>query len=313
MPRKHHWQVICGGVLSLGLLAAAPARSATLPAGLRPAKDEFSVMTWNLMRYYFEDRDGDGEEDDLKPQAECNAAFEVIRYENPDVLVVQEMGDPVAFAHFTNGLAAKDMNYPHAEMLRRGGRNEINMAVLSRFPIVSVQHHTNDTYTIGPAELPVSRGFLDVDIRPAPHFTFKLISAHLKAKVFHPLGQTEMRRNEARLLNKHVRQSLRKKSGLPILVVGDMNDTYNSAALREVIGKETKYLFDIRPRDELGTVWTHYTEADDTYSRIDYMLASRGMAMQLVRPKCRASGSLFCRDASDHRPLISVFRIPPAP
>ncbi|MGD9875042.1 MAG: endonuclease/exonuclease/phosphatase family protein [Kiritimatiellia bacterium] len=313
MLRAHHWQVLLRGLLFLGLLAAVPSRAAQLPSTLKTAKDEFSVMTWNLMRYYYDDRDDDGEADDLKPQEQCDAIFQVISDEQPDVIAVQEMGSPEAFAHFTNGLAAKGMKYPHTELLRRGGRQEINMAVLSRFPIVARQHHTNDTYTIGPAELPVARGFLSVDIQPAAHFRFNLMSAHLKAKVFHPLGQTEMRRNEARLLNKHVRQSLRKKPDVPILVVGDMNDTFNSAAIREVIGKETRYLFDVRPRDELGTVWTYYASGDDTYSRIDYMMVSRGMAMLLVKQKCRASGNLLCREGSDHRPLISVFRIPPAP
>ncbi|HPA78418.1 MAG TPA: endonuclease/exonuclease/phosphatase family protein [Kiritimatiellia bacterium] len=308
-----HRQVFTRAALFLFLLTVFSSQAAQLPAHLKTAKDEFSVMTWNLMRYAHEDRDGDGQEDDLKPQKECEAIFQVIADEQPDIVAVQEMGNPDAFAHFTNGLTAKGLRYPHVEYLRRGGKQEINMAVLSRFPIAASQPITNDTYSIGPAKLPVARGFINVDIQPAPHYRFKLITAHLKAKVFHPLGQTEMRRNEARLLNKHVRQSLRKKPNLPILVVGDMNDTYNSAALREVIGKDTRHLFDIRPRDQLGTVWTYYGSGDDTYSRIDYMLASRGMAQQLVKQKCRASGNLLCREGSDHRPLLSVFRIPSAP
>lgn len=313
MFQTRYRQVFSRAALSLFLLTALAVQGAQLPAHLKTAKDEFSVMTWNLLRYAHEDRDGDGEDDDLKPQKACEAIFQVIYDEQPDVVAVQEMGGPEAFAHFTNGLAAKGLKYPFAEYLRRGGKQEINMAVLSRFPIVARQPMTNDTYSIGPAKLPVARGFINVDIQPAPHFKFKLMTAHLKAKVFHPLGQTEMRRNEARLLNKHVRQSLRKKPSLPILVVGDMNDTYNSAAIREVLGKDTKHLFDIRPRDQLGTVWTYFGSSDDTYSRIDYMLASRGMAVLLVKQKCRASGNLLCREGSDHRPLISVFRISPAP
>ncbi|HKL21263.1 MAG TPA: hypothetical protein VJ904_05620, partial [Tichowtungia sp.] len=43
---------------------------------------------------------------------------------------------------------------------------------------------------------------MDVTIQVTPEYRFRLINAHLKSKVYSPLGQTEMRRNEARLLTK---------------------------------------------------------------------------------------------------------------
>jgi hypothetical protein len=120
--------------------------------------------------------------------------------------------------------------------------------VLSRFPIVARNPITNETYSIGSEELSVQRGFLNVDIQVNPEYRFRLLVAHLKSKLYNPLGQTEMRRNEARLLNKHVRRMLNRNADLNLVVVGDMNDTITSAALRELIGSPP-YLMDLRPAD----------------------------------------------------------------
>ena len=213
--------------------------------------DSFLVMTYNVHQYALIDRNGDGEADNPEPQAERDAVVKLIAGARPDVLALQEMGDAIVFSRFRQALHDAELNYPYAELLQRG-TFEANLAVLSRFPIVSVQHRTNDWYSIGPAKVPVSRGFLDVDIQVSPSYRFRLINAHLKSKVYSPLGQTEMRRNEARLLNKAVRDILEENPDINLLVVGDMNDDYASAALREVSGRRGGELTDLRPIDSVG-------------------------------------------------------------
>jgi endonuclease/exonuclease/phosphatase family metal-dependent hydrolase len=181
----------------------------------RPSAPEntFSVMTYNLRRYALMDRDGDGVPDDPKPENERRAVIRLIAAQQPDVLTVQEMGNAAAFEQFRSELHAAGLDYPYAELLERG-RMEINLAVLSRFPIRSVQHRTNDWYSIGEAKVAVARGFLDVEVQVNSRYRFRLLAAHLKSKVYSPLGQTEMRRNEARLLNKAVREILADNPGI---------------------------------------------------------------------------------------------------
>lgn len=267
----------------------------------------FSVMTWNLRQYALADRDGGGEPDDPKPESERRAVIRLIAKERPDVLTVQEMGDAVMFAQFRSDLRAAGLDYPYAELLERG-RVEINLAVLSRFPIVSVQHRTNDWYSIGEARMPVLRGFLDVDIQVNPHYRFRLLTAHLKSKVYHALGQTEMRRNEARLLNKAIREILDKNLGINLLVAGDFNDDHNSAPLHEVSGRRGGPMTDLRPADSTGDVWTLFYPAADGYSRFDYVFVSTGMLPEVIRAQTKVIRDPLTIEASDHRPVVAVFR-----
>ena len=268
--------------------------------------ETFSVMTYNLQRYALMDRDGGGSLDDPKPENERTAVVALIAKERPDVLTVQEMGDEFIFGQFRDALRAAGLDYPHAELLRRG-RWEINLAVLSRFPIVSVQHHTNDWYSIGPAKVPVARGFLDVTIQVTPDYSFRLLSAHLKSKVYSKFGQTEMRRNEARLLNKNVRSILKENPQVNLLLVGDMNDDYKSAPLREVAGRRGGKLTDLRPLDSVGDAWTYFMESRDQYSRLDYLFVSEGMLPEVVKEQTRVVRDPLTTQASDHRPVIGVF------
>lgn len=274
----------------------------------RPAPPEtFSVMTYNLRQYTLMDRDGGGKMDDPKPESERRAVILLIAKEKPDVLSVQEMGNATVFAQFRADLHAAGLDYPYAELLERG-RRAINLAVLSRFPIVSVQNHTHDFYSIGKAKVPVARGFLDVDIQVNPHYRFRLLAAHLKSKVYSPLGQTEMRRNEARLLNKEVRAILGENPDINLLVAGDLNDDYNSAPLREVSGRRGGKMTDLRPVDSGGDVWTCFEASTDCFSRFDYFFVSDGMLPEVVREQTHVVHDPLTYEASDHRPVIAVFR-----
>jgi endonuclease/exonuclease/phosphatase family metal-dependent hydrolase len=273
----------------------------------RQGSDSFSVMTYNVRQYAMMDRDGGGEPDDPKPAAECDAVVALIAQAKPDVLSIQEMGSEEIFDQFREALRAAGLDYPYAELLQRG-QFEINLAVLSHFPIVSVQHHTNDLYSISAAKIPVARGFLDVTIQVNPQYQFRLMGAHLKSKVHSPLGQTEMRRNEARLLNKHVRAILDEDPEVNLLVVGDMNDDYNSAPLREVGGRRGGELTDLRPVDSEGDVWTYFMTSKDQYSRLDYLFVSKGMLLDVVEKQTRVLRDPLTYRASDHRPVIGVFR-----
>lgn len=274
------------------------------------AADEFRVMTYNVERYNIEDRDGDGVANDPKPEAERERVVELITKVSPDVLALQEIGRPAVFKELTYNLKLKGLDYPYSEYMQLRD-SELNLAVLSRFPIVAFKHHHSDVYSIGSAKIPVLRGFLQVDIEAPNHTRFRLINAHLKSKVFHRLGQTEMRRNEARLLHNHVKDSLEEHPERLLLVVGDLNDHIASAALREVIGKKDPKLHDLRPVDAASTAWTYADKDIDTYQRIDYILASEAM---LRHYKPDRIGSLIVPgilEASDHRPIFATFTTHP--
>jgi endonuclease/exonuclease/phosphatase family metal-dependent hydrolase len=276
---------------------------------LRPAPDEYSVMSYNLQHYSLEDRDGDGQRNDPKPLAERQVIAEIIDRADPDILIVQEIGRPTIFEEFRTALEQTGIEYPHVEYLRHG-RYENNMALLSRLPIVARNSHTNDSYSIGEVVLRVARGIINVDIDIGNGHRLKVMAAHLKSKAYHPLGQTEMRRNEARILRQHIAAALKQDPECRLLVAGDLNDHPISAALRDIIELAEGPLIDLRPLDQSRTAWTHFSADYDIYSRIDYLLASPKLADEAVPSKCGLIDAATALQASDHRPLIAVFRKP---
>ncbi|TAN36158.1 MAG: endonuclease/exonuclease/phosphatase family protein [Verrucomicrobia bacterium] len=305
--------VACAAVLfGCVPLACRPRSSPVMAASAgptipRPAADEFSVMTYNLRLYGYEDRDGDGQAKNPKPDDERLAVLDVLAAARPDVLAVQEMGNHDFFDGFRSELKARGLDYPHAVYLHRG-QHQANLALLSRFPITSQTLHTNDQYSMGSAKLKVLRGFLDATIQVTPTYSFRIMVAHLKSKVFNKFGQTEMRRNEARLLNNHVRAALKENPDLQLVVLGDLNDAPESAALHEAKGERTRCLEDVRPADPLGDVWTYYSALLDQYERIDYILVSHAMQANVVREKTLAVRHPQTLQGSDHRPVMAVFK-----
>jgi endonuclease/exonuclease/phosphatase family metal-dependent hydrolase len=117
-----------------------------------------------------------------------------------------------------------------------------------------------------------------------------------------------MRRNEARLLNKAIREILEKSPSVNLLVAGDFNDDYSSAPLREVSGRRGGRMTDLRPADYAGDVWTLFYPAVDGYSRFDYLFVSEGMLPETVREQNQVIRSPLTIEASDHRPVVAVFR-----
>ena len=93
-----------------------------------------------------------------------------------------------------------------------------------------------------------------------------------------------------------------------LLVVGDMNDNPNSAAFREMTGKRKKNLFDLRPADPQGDVWTYYQKKSDTYLRIDYFLLNATMLKDADKTRSKVVRDPLTYKASDHRPIISFFK-----
>ncbi len=282
------------------------------------AADTFRVATYNVENYL-------DQPTATRPQPKSDAARakirESIRALRPDVLALQEMGGPGALEELRASLKAEGLDFPHSE-LAGGFDTNIHVAVLSRFPIVARRPHTNDNFLLGGRRFAVSRGFADVDIRVTPACTITLLVAHLKSRRPVPAAdEGDLRLEEAKILRGIVNERLEAKPGAKLIVCGDFNDSPDSAPMKEIIGRGKLKLLDTRPAERnsdtalnpnpafppRNVTWTYHYGKSDTYSRVDYILLSPGLAREWVTNETYVLALSNWGVGSDHRALVAAF------
>jgi endonuclease/exonuclease/phosphatase family metal-dependent hydrolase len=281
------------------------------------AAEQFTVGTYNLELYL----DAPNGTMRVKPEPAKAKIREAIKAMNVDVLAVQEMGAPSAFAEFRNSLRAGGLDYKHTEYVQAADP-ALHLAVLSRHPIVARRSHTNESYLLNGRRMHVLRGFAEVDIQVGPDYQFTLLTMHLKSK--RQTGATDeedVREQEALLLREKIDAILARRPTANIIVLGDLNDFRDARSTRTVIGRTKNTLIDTRPAERNGDTriianepgayrqitWTHFYSKEDSYARLDYILLSRGMAREWLPNETYILAMPNWGIASDHRPLVATF------
>ena len=280
--------------------------------------ETFRVATYNVENYLDQPTES---RPHAKP-AEAKAKIrESIRVLNPDVIALQEMGATNALLELRGSLKTDGLDFPFWEYVC-GFDTNIHVAVLSKFPFTARRPHVNEQFLLSGKRFRVSRGFAEVDIRVNPNYSFTLITAHLKSK--RPVAiadEAEERLAEAKVLREIIDADLGANPKLNLIVLGDFNDTFNAPSTKAIIGRGKFKLIDTRPAERNGDnapplnsryapreiTWTHFYGVEDTYSRIDYILLSPGMAREWVTNETCILTIPNWGVASDHRPLVATF------
>lgn len=249
-----------------------------------------------------------------KPEDERQRVVKILAAIKPDILGVCEIGNADDLADLQKRLKATGIDLPHTE-LAHGGDETRRLAILSRLPIKLRNSQTDLKYQLGAQTLPFQRGILHVTIPITPTFDLHCVGVHLKSKrEITEADQAQMRRNEARLLRKHLDSIFTQEPGARILAYGDFNEHRNEPAISDIIGSprtSDTAMQDVWLKDKDGEVWTHFWDAADTYSRLDYCFASRLLRPHLDYRGCYIYSARDFDKASDHRPL--VLKISPEP
>ncbi len=289
-----------------------------LLAGLNAFAGSFRVATYNVENYLDQPT---GSRPHIK-SAEARAKIrETIRTANPDLLALQEMGSPAALQELRTALQAEGCDFPFWEHLQSFDTN-IHIAVLSKLPIVARRPHTNELFLLDGHRLQVKRGFAELDIQAATNFTVTLLVAHLKSHLSTPeADESAERLGEAKLLREQIDACLARNPDTKLAVLGDFNDTKNSAALKAVLGHGKTKLTDTRPAERNGdttpgeppyftprnVAWTYFYGRNDEYSRIDYILLSPGLK-KYWRPEATYIPAIpNWGIGSDHRLIVAGF------
>jgi endonuclease/exonuclease/phosphatase family metal-dependent hydrolase len=279
--------------------------------------DVFRVATYNLNNYI----DIPTESRPAKPAESKARICEAIQRLQADVIALQEIGSPTAFAELKQSLEHLGPVYPYSEWVP-GHDTNIYVAVLSRFPITGRRSHTNESFLLYGRRFAVNRGFAEVDIQVSTNYAFTLMTAHLKSRrASAQADESELREQEALLLREKVDAFLKRNPNANLVLLGDFNDTKDSPALRVLRGRGKFSLIDTRPAERNGdnlrnfnprfdpanVTWTHFYGKEDTYSRIDYILLSPGMAREWKPEETYVLALPNWGLASDHRPIVAGF------
>lgn len=277
----------------------------------------FRVAAYNVENYL----DAPTKTRHAKSEASKAKAREIILAIHPDVLALEEMGTASALDELRGSLKTGGLDFPYWTQVS-GHDPDIHLAVLSRFPFTRVEPHTNDDFLLDGRRFLVSRGFAQVQVRVSPAYEFTLLSAHLKSKRPVPeADEADLRLEEAKVLREKIDSVLKQDSDANLIVLGDLNDNRNSPPLRAILGRGKAKLIDTRPAERNGdslpagtsrsngrnVAWTDYYAVEDTYSRLDYILLSAGMAREWAREDTFVYSTANWGVASDHRPVVATF------
>jgi endonuclease/exonuclease/phosphatase family metal-dependent hydrolase len=284
--------------LRAALLAAALGVLA-LPGRADPEPDALRIVSYNLQNYAPQ----------LTLRGKPDAAYAAIHASlaalDADIIVAQELASERAARHLQEALAEGGADYPHMTMV--DGPDWVRRQVIfSRTPPAAISHSPHQVYKIKDTVVPVRRGFGHC-IYELAGYRLHLVTAHLKSRVHHALGQSDMRRYEARQLRYLVDDIIKREPDANVLVIGDMNDAPDTSPIKSVINrryKPAKRLYDLRPVDSAGLCWTYFYASADRYSRIDYAFATQQLLPELRFAECRVVDFANWYTASDHRPLL---------
>jgi endonuclease/exonuclease/phosphatase family metal-dependent hydrolase len=282
----------------LGLLAAGTVWA--------ESSNSFIVATYNVANWNFIER---SRKPNLpKPTKEKEGAWTALAALKPDVLGVEEMGDTNDLAEFVAGLKKRGLDYPYTEWVA-GPDTSRHVALLSRFPITQRFSATNDTYQLDHHPARVSRGILDVQVQVNPTYSFRAIVLHLKSKrTIEGSDQAQMRLAEAKLARAHVDAILKADPRQNIVVMGDFNDTPETAPVQAIAGtSSTSPLYVLPAKTDKGYVNTHFWMAHKEWSRIDYLMVSPGMSNEFVTGTATIYEGPGAKEGSDHRPVSGTF------
>ena len=312
--------------------------------GLLQAGDTFRVCWYNVENWGVTDRWVNNKKvpDLMKPEDEQAAVLAILKKYNPDIFatceVLQDPADVEKNArHLRDRLKAAGMDFKEMRMVR-GEDTRGSLVLFSKFPITKFEALNQDTFKVNKktgrqpgasteqVTMRVGRGLLHAEIQVNPSYSFNLFSAHLKSKrpadafdddATRQKGDTIIRRNEALILRGHIMKAYQGRPDANLLVVGDLNDTMNYSAITTIVGRRgAEVPMHILPQaDYLGDRWTHYFIPNCEYQKIDYMIASEGMAREYVaaesgvyRERPDDPKELKWTSASDHRMLFATFR-----
>ena len=274
----------------------------------------FRIASYNVENYITMPRRIDGKlrAKAGKPESERDAVVRMVGSIRPDVLGLQEMGEPGQFSDLQRRLRKSGLDFPYSEYLQAADTSR-HIALLSRIPIV--EHHSQNDLPlrVNGVTLHSPRGILDVTVEPVSGERIRILCVHLKAKLeVAEYDQADLRLAESQYLRRYVRDILRTDPSARLVLMGDFNDTKNEKEIWQIMGKPEwpDSLTALPLADDRGEFWTEFWSYANVYSRIDYIMVSKKLETEVDSGQSGIARPSFWSEASDHCPVYLTLRKP---
>lgn len=307
----------------------------------------FCIMTWNLENLFPPNHpSGSGPRSSEVYEQKMYNLVQTIRGVAPDVIAVQEVGDPEAFADLQRRLGDR---YPYTLLSTKPDARGIRVGLISRLPLVQAREffefpQGSLTHLVDPSGYPIrrmGRGALKATVVVAPGLMVNLVTVHLKSKLVtyangrrSPLNEDERARETGMALLKRTAEaaavrvylnSLMTDNNEPMALMGDLNDGPDAVTTQLLLGPEDRSL---TRRDRFDDIRLYnlaeYIPAERRFSRlyhkqrelIDHIMVSHELIFyaQQVNTYIEPIESIDAdtesrRDAvfPDHAPLYAYF------
>ncbi len=282
-----------------------------------PARKQVTVATYNLLNLFdvFDDPYTQDESTRVKPADELAEVARVLRHLDADVVAFQELENEGVLAALVREHLG-DMGYRYVSASLTNSTRGIRLGLISRLPIVSQTSHrfTELRLPDDSRTWRFARDLTRFELRVGESQSLDLYVVHFKSKrdSANDPQSGKWRLAEATAARRIIEKRRRDKPTNWTMMVGDFNDTPDSAPIRHLLEA---------PADRPATLVDLHkgVSADQrvTYLRkpyrstIDFILASPELAERVVPGSAKVVTDEALLGGSDHAPVVATFGVGP--
>jgi endonuclease/exonuclease/phosphatase family metal-dependent hydrolase len=276
----------------------------------KPAVEgQLTVATFNSLNL-FDEHDDPYHSDEgtpAKPRDQLQHFAQAIAELNADVIALQEVENRFYLERFVN-VFLSELGYEHVVLFEGNDTRGIDVALISRVPVGPVRSHRHLKFTdANGEERQFNRDVLAVTIEPEGAKPFEAWVVHLKSNSGGREFAEPVRLAEAKKLRSLLDDQLTADPNARIIVLGDFNDTWDSASTQTIVGEGPLSLWSATT-ELTGELPDTYNEGE-FHSMIDFILCSPAMAKAYVKDSYRVIPGSVQTSGSDHNPVAVSFKV----
>lgn len=245
--------------------------------------EEISKEGWDINKVKFEVQD---------PKVR-SLTGKAIRVLDADVVALQEVENLDVVKRFRTKYLGGFKGYPHVVVVDGNDPRLIDVAVISRYPIVHARSYQQLKESPRKRSFIFSRDCLEVDVS-FDGVLITLFVNHFKSMVGGRAKTRPRRVAQAKAVKQIVVDRFGPSPGRhPFMILGDFNDymetdRHGKPGIEDIVNwDQVKNVVERLPAEER---WTHYYKGQKAYRQLDYILASNGLSSKVKRVEIERAG-----------------------